>query len=149
MKNKKIFILVIGLLIINFAFINNTGMRYFASGDLTDALCHEPGVIKAFKILAYVIVVIKILAPILIIVTGISSGLKAIMTEDDGGTKKITKLIIEKVVVAAFIFFIPGIIGAVMKFVGNYDKTASKFTECGKCLTNIKECDSLLSKYDK
>ena len=103
------------------------------------ALCENPDVLKAVKILALVLVIIKIVVPLIIIITGVTNLTKAVI--EDGNPKDSVNLLIKKLFVGAFIFFIPSIVSAVMSLVSTYDTTASQFSKCGECLTSIKKCD--------
>lgn len=148
MKRNKIFALFFAIIVSNFVILNNLNMKLFAN-DITTAICHEPGVIKAFRVLAYVISILKILVPAIIIISGIKSGYTLMITEQDAGGKKLARLIIEKFCIGVFIGFIPLIVEAFMSVVHDYDKTQSKFSDCGACLVSTSKCDSLLATYDK
>lgn len=142
MKKKKIILFIIAALAFNFIVLNNTNIALFATD--ASALCEEEGVIKAFRVLAYVIKILQVLAPSIIIVTGIVNGAKALMTEEDGGAKKIATELIQKVIIACFIFFIPVIVRAMMHYANGYDQTEAQFTKCGECLNDVNYCDQLL-----
>lgn len=149
MKKNKIYLLVMGIILINFLIINNLNMKFFEDDVLLTATCHEPGVIKAFRILAYVIEILRLLVPAIIILTGIKSGYALVITEQDGGSKKLARLIIEKFCIGVFAFFIPTIVGAIMSSISDYDKTDTKYTDCGQCLNSVEKCNELLNDYDK
>ena len=108
------------------------------------AVCELSGVIKAFKILAYVITISKILIPVILILTGLISLFKAIMSDDTSNIRKSIYTLIQKVIIGAFVFFIPSIVYGIMHFANGFDSTTAQFTECGKCLVSVKYCDSLL-----
>ncbi|MBE6155314.1 MAG: hypothetical protein E7164_00985 [Firmicutes bacterium] len=155
MKLIKIFILFLAALSVGFGsypqevLADSDEMQVLALSDNRPSIvvCHEPGVIKAVKIFAVIIVVIKVMVPIMLIVTGIMNLGKAVVYEDDNALKKSAQLLLTKFIVGAFIFFIPTIIYSLMEGVHNYDKSTSQFTDCGKCLTSIKTCDQLIKKY--
>lgn len=133
---KKLFL---GILLFIFSFEN-----CFA---LDDALCHDANVLKAFRILGVVIFIIKILVPVVIIITGIISLAKAVMMEDESAVKKSADVLFKKVIVGVLIAFIPTIVDVFISSVSAADKTRSKFTECGRCLTSIKECKNMIGRY--
>ena len=112
-----------------------------------DVLCHDVNVLKAMKIVGTLIMIIKIVVPIIIILTSIISMVNAILYEDDNALKKSFSVLIQKVIVGAIIFFIPSLIYAVLSLTANYDKTKNQFTDCGKCITSLKECEKLIDKY--
>lgn len=144
MKLKKIFIL--------FLLIFSLGVNtVYASQKFEIAeeyqVCHDGGVLKAMKVIAVVIVAIKVLIPVFLIITGIKSLTGAVLDQDDGQIKKAAQLFIVKFIIGAFVFFIPTIIYSIMEAAHGYDKSVSQFTDCGKCLTSIKTCDQLIKKY--
>ena len=113
----------------------------------TNELCHTVGVLKALKVISYLIVIIKILIPVVLIITGMKSLLDAILNQDDKAISKAGNLFIKKFIIGAFIFFIPSIVTALMNYVSGYDKTKTKFSDCTKCVSSYKECNNLINKY--
>lgn len=109
--------------------------------------CHDANVLKGFRVLGYVVMALKILAPIILIITGMYSFFKATLDEDDKATKDAVRLLISKLFVAVGIFFIPTIVNATLKLVSNYDKTNGKYSECMKCITSIKTCNNSINRY--
>lgn len=69
--------------------------------------CSDENVQKALGIIKAIINILKVLAPIFIIITGGISFFKVVM--GDGEVKDAVKTLITKVVVAAFIFFLPSL----------------------------------------
>lgn len=156
MKFHKILILILVIFTLGINVISASEISFpseeVQSLALTDdrpsvVVCHEAGVLKAMKIIGVVIVVIKVMVPIFLIVTGIMNLGKAVIYEDDGALKKSAQLFFVKFIVGAFIFFVPTIIYSIMEVANGYDKSTSQFTDCGKCLTSIKTCDQLIKKY--
>lgn len=114
-----------------------------------DVVCHEANVLKAMRIVGTVIMVVKILVPLIIILTGIISLVNAVIYEDESAIRKSIDVLITKVFVGAIVFFIPSVVYGVLSMTANYDKTKTQFTDCGKCLTSVKECETLINKYKK
>ena len=91
MKLIKIFILFLAALSIGFGsypqevLADSDEMQVLALSDNRPSIvvCHEPGIIKAVKIFAVIIVVIKVMVPIMLSVTGIMNLGKAVVYEDD------------------------------------------------------------------
>jgi len=102
--------------------------------------CTDPNVLKAMSIVGYIIYVIKVLVPIVIIITGIKNFFNTV-TNQDGDIKKATFTLISKFFVGAAIFFIPLLINTIMTLVTSYDKTEAKFSRCTICLTDPSKCD--------
>ena len=113
------------------------------------AICHEVAVLRAIRIIAIVIMVIKIMVPVLLIVMGIKDLAKAVIQGDDGDIKNFFPLFMARLCTGVFVFFIPACVHAIMSVAHGYDNTKSKFTDCGKCLTSVKNCDSLIKTYTK
>lgn len=118
----------------------------FAAGSEI-VVCHDIGVLKAFRILGTAILIIKIVVPVIIILTSIIRFSKSVIFEDASSVKDAANLLIKKVIAGALIFFIPTLFSAVFSLANNYDKTKAQFTDCGKCLTSIKDCNNLIGKY--
>ena len=110
-------------------------------------VCHDANVLKGIRVLGYVVMVLKILAPIILIIMGMYSFFKATLDDDDKATKEAARLLFTKFCIAAGIFFIPTIVNSALKLVSNYDKTNTKYTECMKCITSVKECNNLITRY--
>ncbi len=112
-----------------------------------DVVCHEPDVLKAMRIVGAIVMIAKILVPLIIILTGIISMARAILFEDETAIRKTIDTLITKVFVGAIIFFIPSIVNAVLSLTSAYDNTKTKFSDCGKCMVSVKECEKLINKY--
>lgn len=112
-------------------------------------VCRDPNILKGLRILGYVVMILKIMVPIVLIITGMFSFFKATLNSDDKATKEAANLLIKKCLTGAAVFFIPTMIYGGFKVVSSYDKTASKFSECGKCVTSVRECTTLIKRYTK
>lgn len=109
--------------------------------------CHEPSVIRAFKILSMCIAIIKVLLPVIIILVSTKNLVVAVIGGDDAAIKKSVSIFITRIIVGIFIFFVPTLVNAVMNTVGYYSNVKAGFVDCGKCLTDSRYCDSLISVY--
>lgn len=112
-------------------------------------VCHDPNILKGLRILGYVVAVLKIMVPIILIITGMYSFFKATLNSDDKALKEATNLLIKKCLTGVAVFFIPTLIYAGFKVISGYDKTMGKFSDCGKCVTSVKSCNELIKKYTK
>lgn len=115
----------------------------------TYVVCNDPNILKGIRILGYVIMALKIMVPIILIITSMYSMFKATLSSDDKASREAVNLFIKKGFTAAAIFFIPTILYACFSVVSGYDKTKNKYSDCGKCVTSIKACDTLIKKYTK
>jgi len=145
MKVRK----VIFSLLFCFILISDNTHKLFADDEITFAFCEQSGVLKAFNIVGKVITIIKVLIPIILIITSGINLFKAVLDEDDAKIKKSGELFIVKICVGAFVFFIPTIMGTFFSIVHNYDKTVLKFSECGSCLVGSSNCVSMIETAKK
>ncbi len=89
-------------------------------------VCTMPEVMEVMLIINKVVDALKILVPIIILITGIYSFFKAVLADDDKQIKDAASLLIIKLLVGAMIFFIPIIVNSVSKIVA----PNSNFTLC-------------------
>ena len=131
--------IVLFLLIIPCAQAANLSKEYVA--------CHDPNILKGVRVFGYVVMALKILVPIILMITGMYSFFKATLDEDANATKNAAHVLFVKICVGATIFFIPTIINAALGLVSGYDKTGGKYSECMKCVTSISACNSSINRY--
>ena len=129
--------------------LSNQNQIFLADKEITFAFCESSGILKALNIIGKVITVIKIMVPIILIITSIKSLFNAILAEDDSMIKKSIELFIVKICVGAMVFFIPTIIGTVFSVVHDYDKTKIKFSECGTCFMGTNKCQTMIVNAEK
>jgi hypothetical protein len=108
--------------------------------------CDKSGVLQAFKIVGILLFIIKILVPVIIILTGIIGMAKAVIAEDESEVKKCASVLLSKVIIGAIIFFIPTIIYAVLQGVEKVGKTRREFGKCTMCTVNIEQCNVEIKK---
>jgi hypothetical protein len=127
--------LILFLIAIMFAGIN---VAYAAtSGDLH--FCQQPGVLRTMKIIGLIISVIKVLLPVIIIITGMITFAKVVISGKDEDFKESAKTMIKKVIAGIIIFLIPEMIHFVFVKVVNSNST-SNFTKCETCLNKPNSC---------
>ena len=81
--------------------------------------CQKSGVLQALYIVKMVIKILSVLAPIFIILSGMKTLFGVVVNDDKTGDA--VKSIITKIVIAAFIFFIPNIVTTVIGFATKED----------------------------
>ena len=136
MKNK--FKLIISIILFSF-----TNVAY-ASGNV---VCRDYNVIRLFKFLSILIYIIKILVPVILILTSMYSLFKTITSNDNMYLRNEINKGLIKVFVGAFIFFLPTLFNVLFSYLLPIDNSSTFFTECGKCLTDSKFCDELMQTY--
>lgn len=100
------------------------------------SICANPDILSGMLIVNSIIMIIKILIPIFIIITGIISYAKAVIGQDNDLLKKATNTLIIKFFVGAIVFFIPTLVNTVIETVDNTFEYKSCFTNATR--ENIK-----------
>lgn len=110
-------------------------------------ICHQYSVIRGIKIISYIFVIIKILVPVLLIISAIKILSKTIF--DNRELKSEAPKLIQKIIISIFIFFVPTIINIFLSYISSYEDSSNYYSDCGLCLTSVKHCDELLVLYPK
>ena len=96
-----------------------------------------------WRLVGYVVVIIKIVIPLLLIVLGmVDLGKAVISNEDKAINKSVTKLI-QRFIAAVVVFFVPSIVNAVFNAIGmwgNDSTTKDDYLTCENCITNVNSC---------
>lgn len=155
MKKISLVLIFVFLFFISMSQVNalSLGEVSYVMGSLNGTEVCQGDVLRALKIVAEAVNIIKVLIPVVIILTGISSVVKAVMADDAAIKKSINSLIV-KFFVGATIFFIPTIINAIYTMIDtNGLFKNNKYSVCFKCAfynncgsTNVENynCNSLL-----
>lgn len=111
-----------------------------------DGLCAKNDVKQAMKIIGYVILVIRWIAPLIIIVLGMVDFGKAAISNDENALKKATGALVRRIVAGVAIFLIPTIILAILNAIevtqGIENKNDSEFGPCTRCLFDpLNDCE--------
>lgn len=106
-------------------------------------VCSRPEIMEVMYVFNQVITALKILTPIILIIVSMYSLFKASLSSGDN-TKEAVNLLITRIIVGAFIFFIPTIVNSVVLLV---DKE-SDFVKCFSMATkeNIKKTYQVYAK---
>ncbi len=118
---------------------NNNKEEPIPEGEIKDInFCSQPGILKAFQIVGYVLFVLKILVPLVLIGLGMVDFAKAAVSSDDKANKEALNTLIRRLIIGAVIFFIPTIINFVLLMVDdqivNTVGKNSNFINCTNCL---------------
>lgn len=82
-------------------------------------ICSAPEVLEVMRIIKIVITIIKIAVPIILIIFGMITYVRAITDADDTRINKANKTIVNMLIAAAAIFLIPTLVGLVFDVVGS------------------------------
>ena len=121
---------------------------YYCGARLNyNSLCSDNNVKSAFKIIGYVILIIKWIVPLIIIVLGMVDFGKASISNDEKALNKATGALIRRIVAGVAIFFIPTIILAALDVIkitkGIEKENDTTFGVCTKCMFDpINSCNT-------
>ena len=112
------------------------------------SFCSNEGVSDSFRILGMIVYVLKIAAPILIIITGIIDYFKAVTSSDEEALSKATSSLVRRIISGILVFLLPTIIWSILKLLditdGIQDLNDSSFGVCTRCLLK-NECSGTSS----
>jgi len=108
----------------------------------------DTGIGAAFRILGYVVVVIKWIAPLIIMVLGMVDFSKAVLENDDKAISKAASTLLRRFIAGIAIFLAPTLILAVLNVVGVTGdiegmENTNRYSECTKCLLNANKYCSI------
>lgn len=115
-------------------------------------ICSAPEVLEVMRIIKIVITIIKIAVPIILIIFGMITYIRAILDPDDNRITKANKTIVNMLIAAASIFLIPTIVETIFDIVeGNSNDIIDCFTngnKMGVIDAYIEKIESSFSKTD-
>jgi len=82
-------------------------------------ICSAPEVLEVMRIIKIVLTIIKIAVPIILIIFGMITYIRAILDPDDNRIAKANKTIVNMLIAAASIFLIPTIVETIFNIVGS------------------------------
>ena len=107
--------------------------------------CDQEGVLRTFKIINILLSVIRVVVPIIIIIFGTKDMMNASLEGKDDEMKLATNHLIKRIIAGFTVFLIPTIINVIFSLSAEYEEKPSEFASCSVCLTNSKECDTLIA----
>ena len=105
-----------------------------ATGEALTQLCSEPGLKSVTTVVGYVVLGIKIIAPIVLLIVGMIDMTKAIAGKDEDTIKKAQKALGKKAIAAVVVFLIATMVGLLMGLVGSAD-----YQKCAYCINHPTE----------
>ena len=113
----------------------------------------NPQVLAAFKLIGYVIVVIKILVPLVLIAIGMIDISKAVVDGKDGELQKNVITFSKRLAIGALVFFIPTIILGFFDGLSNIKSSwrdvKKSYDNCLNCLLKPSDCPDVKLINDK
>lgn len=104
------------------------------------AYCSDPNFIKPFRFLGRIFAILKILIPVIIIAFGVFDLFRSVIASKDDEIKKSTKSLIMRIVSGVIIFFVPTIINVIFSLVDDWNKYATDYSVCTRCIMNPNKC---------
>lgn len=103
--------------------------------------CYKTATI--WQVIGYVIFIIKILAPLLLIILGIVNFAQAVISHDEKQISKSGTSFLKKAIAGIVIFFIPTIISVIFNLITDFTRYKGDFEICFNCITSPnKKCDT-------
>ncbi len=112
-------------------------------------LCQNAGVVKSAQIVGWMLLILRIVAPILLIIFAMIDLGKAVISSDDKAINQAVTTLIKRALAAAIIFFIPTIIALVFNLVGNAGEAKNKYKCLSTCLNKPGSCSIPTNKLFK
>ena len=110
--------------------------------DICDA-GESPQTVAAFRLVGIFINIIKVVAPLIIVVMGMIDVSKAVFEGKDDSLKKQLINFLKRFIACILIFFAPNIILATFKSIDGFDKVESKFSTCVECVLGGSDCPNV------
>ncbi len=105
--------------------------------------CSEKSVRTVLKFFGYIIFIAKLLVPLIIIGFGTFDLFKAVIDKDEKSLGKQVKMLLMRIVVGVFVFFIPTILNALFSLSESLDIVSTdEYKACATCLLDINNCDT-------
>lgn len=104
-------------------------------------ICEEDtNVMKIFKFIGYLLVIVKILIPIGLIIIGIVNFSKAMISGNDDSIKKNAQSFAWKIVFAVIIFVLPTLINFIVGIIDGATDGTDDYINCRNCIFDPKNC---------
>lgn len=88
--------------------------------------------------LGYIMMIFKIVIPVILIIIGVFTFGKAVISEDDKEIKRGYSVLIKKCIIAVLIFFLPAIITSIFTYVTDFNSLRDDFDVCKSCMVSPK-----------
>ena len=95
-----------------------------------------------WKVLGYVVLIIKIVIPLLLIILGMVDLGKAVISSDEKAINKSVGSLIRRFIAAVVIFFVPTIVSALFNVLDISSGVTADYNKCVQCVTNVSSCDT-------
>lgn len=108
-------------------------------------ICSAPEVLEVMRIIKIVLTIIKIAVPIILIIFGMITYIRAILDPDDNRINKANKTIVNMLIAAASIFLIPTIVENIFNIVGS---NSNDIVDCFKNGNKMGVIDAYIERIE-
>ncbi len=108
---------------------------------IESGFCEFNEVKRILKIIGYLLLLIKIIVPLLLIIFTMLDLTKAMTAKDEFEYKKMTKIILKRVIAAILVFLVPTFINIILN-VADDGKINDSVSDCKACLNNPFTCST-------
>ncbi len=115
--------------------------------ELSNICEDSANVVKTMRLVGYVLIIVKILIPIALLITGIITLVKAVIDGNAETLQKSAISLIWKFIAAIIIFVLPTIINYVVGLIDNASDGVSDYNNCRNCIFDPKSCKIPNSKF--
>lgn len=114
-----------------------------------NGFCAQTAVL--WQLIGNVLLIFKIVIPVILIVIGIITLGKAVISTDEKDMKNGVNSMVKKFLVAVLIFFIPNIVTTLFGIVSGFNELKSDYNVCQKCISHPKGdyCESKVIAMNK
>ncbi len=95
-----------------------------------------------WKVIGYIVLILKIVIPLLLIVFGMVDLGKAVVSSDDKAISKAVGTLIKRFIAAVIVFFVPTLVNALFKVLNITTAVSDDFTVCVTCVTDVNSCNT-------
>ena len=92
---------------------------------------------SVWKVLGYLVLIIKIVIPLLLIIFGMIDLGKAVIASKDDAIKSSVSSLVKRFIAAIAIFFVPTLVSAVFNMIGITADDTKDYNICVQCVTNV------------
>lgn len=100
-------------------------------------ICTKPGILKSFRFIGYLLYVVKVLIPIILIITGSMDYAKAILASNQDAIKKATVTFGTRIVAGVVVFLIPTVVNFAFSLL---PENKDNFKACSTCIFKPRSC---------
>ncbi len=95
-----------------------------------------------WKVLGWVVFIMKIVIPLLLIIFGMLDLGKAVISSDEKAMSKAVGTLIKRFIAAVVVFFVPSLVSALFNVLVGINFSSEDSSICITCVTDVQNCDT-------